>query len=272
MLSTSEAKREANKMLKIKNKWAILLACMVGANFVNVPRVWAGSNFQLTPASVELRPSGRGIMSNFYVTSTGTEPVAVQVRMMKWGITLDGTEIQEEEEEDFLVYPPQMIINPGQRQVVRVTWLGDPEPDHELIYKAVFEQLPINLQQVESPSPTGVVVNFNVTVTYIPLIYVTPEGARANVVVDSLSRHRADDGREHLAITFENQGNRRGLFNDLSLKVASVSNPDHSVTITGSDIKDDKGAFVLAGSKRQFILPLPDGLPAGELVATLEAN
>ncbi|MGY6528293.1 MAG: fimbrial biogenesis chaperone [Cyanobacterium sp.] len=259
-------------MLKIKNKWAILLACMVGANLVNIPRAWAGSNFQLTPNSVELRPSGRGIMSNFYVTSTGTEPVAVQVRMMKWGVALDGTEIQEEEEEDFLVYPPQMIINPGQRQAVRVTWLGDPEPDHELIYKAVFEQLPINLRQVENPNPTGIVVNFNVTVTYIPLIYVTPNGASSNIVVDNVIRQRGADGKEQLAVTFENQGNRRGFFNDVSLRVASMSNPDHTVTITGSDIRDDKGAFVLAGSKRQFILPLPDGVPTGDLVATLEAN
>ncbi|AUC60491.1 type 7 secretion system fimbrial chaperone FimC [Cyanobacterium sp. HL-69] len=259
-------------MLKIKNKWAILLACMVGANLVNIPRVWAGSNFQLTPNSVELRPSGRGIMRNFYVTSTGTEPVAVQVRMMKWGVALDGTETQNEEEEDFLVYPPQMIINPGQRQVVRVTWLGDPEPDHELIYKAVFEQLPINLRQVENPNPTGIVVNLNVTVTYIPLIYVTPDGASANIVVDSITRQTGADGKEQLAVTFENQGNRRGLFNNLSLAISSPTNPENSITVAGTDIKDDKGAFVLAGSKRQFILPLPDGVPAGDLVATLEAN
>lgn len=259
-------------MPKIKNKWAILLACMVSANLVNIPRVWAGSNFQLTPNSVELRPSGRGIMKNFYVTSNGTEPVAVQVRMMKWGVAIDGTEIQEEEEEDFLVYPPQMIINPGQRQVVKVTWLGDPEPDHELIYKAVFEQLPINLRQVETVESDGVRVSVNVTVTYIPLVYVTPNGASSNIVVDSVIRQKGADNKEQLAVTFENQGNRRGLFNDFSLKVASVNNPDQSVTIAGSEIKDEKGAFVLAGSKRQFILPLPDGVPAGDLVATLEAN
>ena len=64
----------------------------------------------------------------------------------KW--LLDGIETNQDANDDFIVYPPQLIVPPGTQQVIRVTWIGEPEPPIELAYRLIAEQLPINLSQV----------------------------------------------------------------------------------------------------------------------------
>lgn len=257
--------------IKIQN-FGVTLALIFGLNLWNIPSAFAGSNFQLAPNALELQSSGRGILQNFYVKSTGNEPVAVQVRMVKVEIAPDGTEINSPEEEDFLVFPPQIIINGGGEQVVKITWVGEPEISKELIYRAIFEQLPINLSEVQTTNTSGITANVNVTVTYVASVYVTPNGAKPNLILESATVQTTQDGKNQLVVAVENQGNKRGSLKDLQLKLTSVNSPDKTVTIPGDQIKDDKGSVILAGNKRQFIIPLPEELPVGEVIATFEIN
>ncbi|NQV81693.1 MAG: molecular chaperone [Alphaproteobacteria bacterium] len=101
--------------------------------------------YRLVPITMEFDPSGRGASQTFGVVNDTTEPVAVEISMVKRIVDLDGKENNVLEEEDFVVFPPQVVVLPGKVQVVRVRWVGDSEPKTELAYRIIAEQLPIDI-------------------------------------------------------------------------------------------------------------------------------
>jgi fimbrial chaperone protein len=115
-------------MNKSGKKLGLFLSLFLGLNLFNSPLVLAGGNFKLEPIQVEFTPSGSLATQSFLFTSTGDKPVAIQLGMVTRESSLDGTEINTDADDQFLIYPPQLVIPPGEQQAVRVTWLGDPKP------------------------------------------------------------------------------------------------------------------------------------------------
>lgn len=257
-------------MLFHLDKWGISLGCLL-ALFCASPAL-AGAGFRLSPPTVEFRPSGGDMVKNFYVTSTGDEPVAVQVTINRWEIAPDGTETNPSEDEDFLVYPPQMIIQPGNEQVIRVTWVGEGDISKEQAYRAVFEQVPVNLTEINQQVEGQGSISLSVIFKYVAAVYLTPEGAKPEVLIESSELQENPDGTKSLVLVFNNAGNARGFLTDKIVRLTSSASPSTSVSIPGSDIRDDNGAIILAGNKRRFVLPWPKELPVGPVTATFTTN
>lgn len=234
----------------------------------------AGSSFQLSPNVVDLRPVGREMVQDFFVASTGDEPVAVQIQMVKREIAPDGTESNITEDQNFLVYPPQMIVKPGQQQVVKVTWVGETDLTDEIAYRAIAEQLPINLAIQKIDDVKGIPIAITLTSKYIASVYVTPNGATPNLVLEEAIPGQNAERKPNLVLTFHNQGNTRGYVGNekQELKLVSVNSPEKNVIIPGENIQDERGTVILAGNKRQFILPWPKELPVGPVTATFTTN
>jgi fimbrial chaperone protein len=251
-------------------KWGVALGCFL--SLVCSPSAIAGSGFRLSPNTVEFRPTGRDIVRNFYVRSTGDEPVAVQVSINRWEVAPDGTETNQPEDNDFLVYPPQMIIQPGNEQVVRVTWVGDGEISKEQAYRAVFEQVPVNLTQINQQIEGQGSISLSVIFKYVAAVYLTPQGAQPGIVIESSELQENADGSKNLVLVFNNAGNARGFLTEKTVRLTSSVTPTASVNIPGSDIRDDNGAVILAGNKRRFVLPWPEELPIGPVTATFTTN
>lgn len=234
----------------------------------------AGGNFQLSPNVVVLAPSGQGAVESLFVASTGDEPVAVQIRMVKREIDQDGTETNVEDDENFLVYPPQMIVAPGQQQVVRVTWLGETDLTEELAYRAVVEQVPVNLAPQQVQEVDGIPISITLTSTYIASVYIAPTGAKGNLILEGATSNKDNNGQTQLVLTFQNQGNARDYVGNVrqSLKLVSVDSPEKHVVIPGEKIQDERGTVILPGNKRRFVLPWPKELPVGPVTATFTTN
>jgi fimbrial chaperone protein len=234
----------------------------------------AGGNFELSPNVVVLQSSGQESTESLFVASTGDEPVAVQIRMVKRQIAQDGTETNIEDDENFLVYPPQMIVTPGKQQVVRVTWLGETDLAEELAYRAVVEQVPVNLATQQVQEVDGIPISITLTSTYIASVYVAPNGAKANLVLEDATPSKDDNGQTQLVLIFHNQGNARDYVGNIrqSLKLVSVNSPEKNVLISGEKIQDERGTVILAGNKRRFVLPWPKELPVGPVTATFTTN
>jgi fimbrial chaperone protein len=251
-------------------KWGLSLGCLF-AILCSSP-AFAGAGFQLSPPAVEFRPTGRDIAKNFYVKSTGDEPVAVQVAVSTWEVAPDGTETNLPDDENFLVYPPQMILAPGVEQVVRVTWVGDSQVPKELAYRVAFEQVPVNLAKVTERVDEQIRVSLSVVFKYVAAAYITPQGAKPEIVIESSEPQENPDGSKDLVLVFHNQGTARGFLNDSTIRLSSVTSPDMTIIISGSQIRDDKGSVILAGNKRRFVLPWPKELPVGPVTATFTTN
>jgi len=232
-----------------------LIACAV--LFLPVP----ASAFQIVPISQEFEPTGRGANQVFQVENGRDEPITVIVDMATRAIDIDGNETMAETE-DFVVFPTELILEPGSARAVRVQWVGEAAPTSELAYRIIAEETPLNVRR-ETPGATVFL-----TIRYVGSIYVVPPGARPNVTVASARAVPASQGGMNLEVVLENEGTRHAIIGDPALVVTSgaVSMPVDKAALEGAIA----GENILAGGQRRVLLPMPAGLPSGELTASFD--
>jgi fimbrial chaperone protein len=250
---------------------ALSLFASSGLGFIS--SVFAQGVYQLFPMSASFTPSGSGVNRSFEINNLGKEPIAVEVYMTKREISLDGEETNPQADDDFLVYPPQMIVKPGQTQAIRVTWLGDPNPPSELAYRIVAAQVPIaglgNQEEVPTtPGQADVLVE--VFFRYMGSVYITPSQARPNVVLDSVNAQKGESGKDELVLVFENQGTAHKNLTELELTLTSAQGG--TITLAKERLRGVIDENILPGNKRRFVLPWPKELPVGPVTATFTTN
>ena len=251
----------------LRFRWALPLA--LGLSLLGTHAALAGAAFRLTPPRMIFAPAGSGSTRSFRIESTGDQPVAVEIHMAKRQVNLDGTETQPSADDDFVVYPPQLLLKPGTAQTVRVTWLGDPNPSAELAYRIIAEQLPINLPEVEQ-SRGGAIVKLKALYRYVGSVFITPPKVAPKVVVEAAACQAAPGKANQLLLTFANQGTAHTYLSGLKLHLAPVGQESKVVNLLPDQLKGVNGENLLAGSKRQFALACPTAFPIGPVSATFE--
>lgn len=188
--------------------------CVRAIVLVGAVVVWSAvgervAAFQLQPMSASIDPVADVPAAMFEVSNTGIETIAVQLRATTRSIDPDGTEFNRDASSQLQIFPSQLILRPDQRQTVRVRWVGDNRPTHELPFRLVAEQLPINLDRT-STEQSGV----RMLLRYRATVYVAPVGTRSDVQVEDLSVDRAA-GEVTLALV--NRGTAHQLVGDGSM-------------------------------------------------------
>ena len=233
--------------------------------FLILMRVNPALAFQLRPMSQVFAPSGSGATRTYQIVNNQEKRIAVEVTVVERQMSLDGAETYQPAEDDFLIYPTQMILEPGAVQVVRVSWLGDPLPEQELAFRLVAEQLPINLVDPNQANPVQPVGQVQISLRYLGSLFVRPEGVQASVQLESAVAHTDSHGAPAIAITFANTGNGRASLRDLSVNLTVQG---QTVTLSPEQLKDMTGTTILPGSSRRYILAWPETLPQGSITAT----
>lgn len=257
-------------MNKSGKKLGLFLSLFLGLNLFNSPLILAGGNFNLEPIQVEFTPSGSLATQSFMFTSTGDKPVAIQLGMVTREISLDGKEINTDADDQFLIYPPQLVIPPGEQQAVRVTWLGDPIPTKELAFRIIAEQVPVDLTEL-TQTEKGKTVSVKILFRYVGSVYIKPEGVAPKLVLESASSQKDKAGADQLVLNVANQGTAHRLLQNIKVTVKAGSG--QSVTLAGDkQLEGILNENILADSKRQFILPWPKEIPVGPVTATFDTN
>lgn len=208
--------------------------------------------FKLTPIEMEFAPSGRGATQTFMLENPNAAPEAIEIRMWQRDMDAMGEDILVEDIDNFVVFPAQIILQPGQEQAVRVQWIGDPAPAGELPYRLIAEQLPIDLGEVQAEGG-----QMKLLVRYIASLYVVPDGAKPDVALQSAGP--AADG-SGLELVFTNTGNAHALLTDLTL---TISGGGAQAVLTRDDLETVAGQNLLAGHSRSFVIPWPPGIAPG---------
>ena len=212
--------------------------------------------FRFSPFRVKFEPSGAGANKTFVLENNTDQPASVQVRITTREVDENGTETNADDESDFAIYPPQLVLKPHQKRAVRVQWIGDADLKEEKAFRIVAEQLPVNLDK-QKPHTNSV----KFLVTYRGALFVTPPGLSSDVSLDSTSVTEGASGKKMLELIFNNQGTQHAVLQNLTLNLKN----DKGEGVTLSDPKMLKGITsegILAGQKRRFLLPWPKGLTA----------
>lgn len=225
---------------------------------------WA---FKIEPIARTFTPSGSNATQSYELISDKAEPEAVEMSVVKRSMDLDGKESYEPADDDFLIYPPQIILKPNTRQTVRVTWLGDPIPQAEIAYRLVSKQVPINLKKPDVGAPNRPVGKVEVLLTYMGSLYVRPVNVQPNVVVDSVSVQKNGNDKPMVALILENQGSGRASLRNFSLNLTSGGK---TVVLKPDQVQEITSKVILAKNKRRFIFSYPTGLPQGDVTATFD--
>ncbi|ACI97606.1 molecular chaperone [Rhodospirillum centenum] len=234
------------------------LALLLVVGVILLPRP-AGA-FRLVPIEMEFEPAGRGATQIFQLQNDNADPVAVEITIKARAMDRDGQDVLTDAGDDWVIFPEQIILQPGESQSVRVQWIGPATPDRELAFRLIAEQLPIDIGR--PPARGGQV---RLLVNYIASLYVMPAGVRADVGVVSAQEIATPDGRR-LELVLRNGGTTRKPLNEptLTLKAGGTT-----VTLTPDRLGGLNGENMLAGATRRFLLPWPEKLPVGAVTASL---
>ena len=210
----------------------------------------AGS-LSVMPVVVAL--SAHKVREAITVTNQGDERVTTHVDVVSWTQS-DGKDVFAPTT-DVLLNPGVFTLEPGQAQVLRLGWRGQPPLDTERSYRILLREVPPAAPTQISPGalPSQVRVLLELRIP----IYVAPH----QVVHRPEWQTRRVDGNT-LEVHFRNQSNVHTVVHGLQL-VSGSGAP------LGAPL--DVHAAVLAGQERHWALPLPKG-GAADLTVDVRAD
>lgn len=181
---------------------------------------WAGS-FTVSPVRIELTQPRKS--AAIELENGSDQPTQIQVERYRW-LRGEGGETGLEPTADFIVTPPILTLQPGQRQILRVLFLKPVDPRREASYRLILQETPLN-----DPPPNTVATVLRLS---LPLL-LTPPGAASELHWSSAA------GPEGVRLRVENRGAAHAF-------IARVGAPDGSaLPVTG---------YVLAGETREWKL------------------
>lgn len=217
--------------------------------------------YKLEPISRVFAPTGSNATQSFEIINDGAERIALTVSILTLARDEAYVETNRDAEDDFLVYPAQMVLSPGKRQTLRVTWLGTPTPTRELTYRIVVEQVPIELLDPKAKPAPELAGQVRVMIAYRGTLFIRPPHASPSIAVEARA---ASDGA--LVVTLVNRGGAVGLVKSCAVTLQPATGPAIELSATAVGVM--RNHRVLAGGRRRYIVAWPAGLSPQPVRAT----
>lgn len=238
------------------------------------------SAYTVAPNHLTLRPVGGDSSAFLQLENKGVKAAAVELTIDEHHKDIDGQTINGKEAgDDFIIYPAQLVMVPGDEASVQVRWIGEPALDLERAYTLVAREVPIPRKSVEESEHTaGIHLDVTVLTNYEVRIYVTPPGAKPKLVVESVTERPPPAGHGaaepgQLEVILANRGTAHQVLSNMTLVLtplgpAGTPLASNTVTLTAKDIPA-MNKHLLVGDRRRLVFPRPAGLPAGPIRAAL---
>lgn len=220
----------------------------------------ASAAYRLDPISRVFTPTGSTATQSFEINNDGAERVALTVSVQTLERDEAYVETNHDAEDQFLIYPPQLVLSPGKRQTLRVTWLGDPKPGRELAYRLVVQEVPIEKLDPSAKPPTQLAGHVRVLLSYRGTLFIRPSNAAPRVAVEAGSTTPAESGKT-LAIILANHGTSVGLVKSCAVTVQPAHGP--AIELPATALVAMQNTRVLAGGRRRYALGWPAALATG---------
>lgn len=138
----------------------------------------------VSPMVLELNTAGARSTGRIEVLNVLKQPLPYEVRVYRITFGPADQLIETPADPDFLVFPPQGLLQSNERQVVRVQWLGG-ALDSSRGYYVSIDQLPVPLDpsKIDKTKPS---VSVQLVYHMKVLVTVAPPGAAPNISVQSV--------------------------------------------------------------------------------------
>lgn len=200
--------------------------------------------FKFSPMSQSIELDKDQRRAIFSLENDSSSPMAIQLKLKTRKMNEDGSEEQKElDKGDALtLFPEQVILPPGEKRSIRVSWKGDKPPAYEKAYRVIAEQLPIEMNKEDKDRP-----GIKMLLRYVAALYLTPSKASPNT---KLNNSAITDERVELHL--DNKGESHQLINLMSLQFKTG---DKKKIIKASEVEGLSGENLLAKTKRIFKIP-----------------
>ncbi|MBT3219616.1 MAG: molecular chaperone [Proteobacteria bacterium] len=236
--------------------WPLRLLCTL---LFFIPSLgWA---FTLSPISQVLTPGGSRSKCSYQVTNTAEKPIAVEFWVAHLIKHVDGSEdLTQREDDDFAVFPPQLVLPPGATRTIRLRWLGDPDPERELSFRFMAEEVPVKLEEAIAADDGKVRASVNLFYKFHGTLFIRPKRAKPDVSVEEVELMQGSNGNG-LRIRLQNEGTMRGWVREFILRLEI---DDQTYELTQKDLPALENFPVLAGGHREVIVRWPPTLPMAQ--------
>lgn len=199
--------------------------------------------FQFEPIIMDLHPQGAHSSKSFICINDSHEIIAVEFSLYRREIDILGHERLLPAPGDFNIYPASTVLEPGERQTIRLQYSGSPLVDYEKAYRIVAEQQPLDFQGDELNNQIRILYR------YIGSIYVVPPIAQHRV---ELTQVEYTEDAE-LRIRLYNRGSGHVVVKDF---VLHLQGPEGEISLGAHEIPEIVGTNILAGGSREFTFAL----------------
>lgn len=211
------------------------------------------------PMVYQLETIGNNSSTNLTIENTKSSAITYEMVAVKVSHDEMGNETRTDAEDDFLIYPPQTLVAPGKKQIIKVKYVGDPQLELSQTYRILVNELPVDLSGGEN-SGISVAINFST------LCNVVPTGSSAALEVTELSQAEGDKW----SITIENSGTRFSRLTETIVEVSSLNDPSKKKVFRNEYISDLFNKNLVAPkSKLKLEMPAIEGFEPGNTKITI---
>ena len=200
----------------------------------------AAHAYKVSPLVHNLSPAGKKAISFITIDNTHDYPLTVEMTVERRTIVDGLVESDQPADDDFIVFPPQAIIQPGAKQRVQVRYIGQPTEKSE-IYRLKVAQVPVSLEEQEN-------ARVEVAYNFIAAIYVAPDNAKTDLSVTAI----APQENGSYAVTIENAGNYHALLTSFVWEATATDGT--SAVLKTDELPIQDVPFVEPFGKRTIIL------------------
>ena len=226
---------------------AALMACLV----LGAP----SSAYEVNPMVMELRPTGQGSSASGVITNSHDVPIAIEIQVFARTQNPDGSDRLVAENEDVIVTPPQTVIQPGESQTFRVSWVGDQAPTKEIGFK--------------EEKRDNYVAEVTMRYRYEIALYIQPQGTSPKATLRSARVFEDGGNGRMLELAISSDGTRRAILEKPQLQLAGGGS---SFTLESEQLAPLVGLNILPGSTRVVRMLAPAGMPLGDLTGDLRTS
>jgi len=214
---------------------------------------------------LDISPTGRGSVGRVELTNDADRDIAYEVQMMRGDISTGGELTLTPADEQFLVFPPQSLVEANSQQVFRIQYVGDEALDQSQIYYLSIRQIPVAFD--EGRNQVQVVINYNVLVNVVPDGTIPQPVIREALYIERLQSTEGLSEEEipeviptekGLLIDLGNDGSRYFFAGRATWSISgqTVDGEAFELSLSGREAAEYTGVGVIApGKTRQFFIP-----------------